>query len=144
MSDDLESVSQLHAVIASVYEKHRDRDTVSPSWLATEVMVDIDFPRELHRLGYLGCHLQVRQIARGFCRSKNEAPDGQEDLFSGTLQHRYPRAGSNKDNPEYILLDLMSDRDVAFNVARLRAEAAAKMDHADALEAWGQARRAAA
>lgn len=144
MSDDLESVNQLHAVIASVYERHRERDIVSPSWLATEVMVDIAFPRELHRLGYLGCHLQVRQIARGFCRTKCDPLDGQEDLFGGTLQQRYPRAGTNRENPEYIRRELMSDADIGFNVSRLRAEASAKLDHADALEAWGLARRAAA
>lgn len=133
---------ELHGIVAMVYDKHRERDTVSPSWLATEVMVEIAFPRDLHPVGYLGCHLQVRQIARAFCRRKYEPLDEQDDLFSGALQHRYPKAGSDRDNPEYILLDSLTERDVDFNVGRLRSEAAAKLAHADALEAWGRSRRA--
>lgn len=135
--------AELHAIVAKVYDKHRERDVVSPSWLATEVMVEIEFPRELHPVGYLGCHLQVRQIARSFCRTKFDPVDAQEDLFSGSLQHRYPRAGSNREATEYVLLSLMSDEDVSFNVSRLRSEASAKLDHADALEAWAKSRRAA-
>jgi hypothetical protein len=37
----------------------------------------------------------------------------------------------------------MTDRDLALNVTRLRAEAAAKLDYADALEVWDRARHAA-
>jgi hypothetical protein len=34
---------------------------------------------------------------------------------------------------DYVLLDKMSDADIAFNVARLRHEGATKSKHADAL-----------
>lgn len=63
------------------------------------------------------------------------------------LEH-YARQALNTDaerqqEPEYILRERMTDNDVAFNVARLRNEARAKLAHADALEAWGRNRQAA-
>ena len=63
-------------------------------------------------------------------------------LFSGMLQQRYPCAPTESDEgPAYILLDLMSDEDINYNVGRLRKEARAKLEHADALEAYGMERR---
>lgn len=58
--------SRLHDVVSAAYEKHKDVGEVSPAWLATLAMEEIDFPRELHEIGYLGCHLQLQQIARSF------------------------------------------------------------------------------
>ena len=58
-------------------------------------------------------------------------------MFPETLQKRYPRQQSdNSVEPEYILLEFMSDSDIDYNVARLRKEAVAKLRHADALEAY--------
>ena len=45
--------------------------------------------------------------------------------------------------PEYVLLEHLTDEDVKFNVNRLRKEADAKLHHATALEAWWQKRDAA-
>lgn len=128
--------SALYDVIQRVCDRHSDRPSIHPAWLATEAMGVIGFPRELHELGYLGCHLQLRQIARAFCRRRfDPAEQSESDLFPDTLQERYPRAPNGED-PEYVLLDLMTRGDIRFNVARLRKEAEAKLKHADALEAW--------
>jgi hypothetical protein len=47
----------LNDVISRVFDLHRRRDTIALAWLATEAMEAISFPRSLHDLGYLGCHL---------------------------------------------------------------------------------------
>lgn len=129
----------LYETISRVYGGHTDRPSINPAWLATETMVAIGFPREMHPLGYLGCHLQLRQMARHFCRKHFDPTEVTDnDLFPETLQQRYPQPPNNADaDPEYVLLDLLGEDDVHFNVARLRKEARAKLRHADALEAWG-------
>jgi hypothetical protein len=139
MSADKES-SALYEAISRVCDGYAERKGIHPAWLATETMVAIGFPHDLHPLGYLGCHLQLRQMARQFCRKKFDPAEATEDdLFEGTLQPRYPRHSANaEDEPEYILLDFLTSDDVDFNVARLRKEARAKLKHADALEAFGQ------
>jgi hypothetical protein len=136
--------SELYAVIRNVCDSHKDQPSLNPVWLATEAMAVIGFTRELHELGWIGCHLQFRQIARTFCRKHfDPAEAAASDLFQETLQERYPRRDISKAaniEPEYVLLDLLEAEDIHYNIARLRAEAAAKLKHADALEAWGRRR----
>jgi hypothetical protein len=131
-------ISVLHDIVQCIYDSHAARASVHPAWLANEVMQVIGFPRELHELGYQAAHLHFRQIARSYCRKRFDPAERSEaDLFPETLQQRYPRAAPGFEEPEYVLLELMEPRDIAFNVARLRKEAKAKLKHADALEAWG-------
>jgi hypothetical protein len=106
-------------------------------------MRELDPERVSLPVVYGGCHLQCRQIARDQLRKRFD-PVGkgnsseQHELWPD-LQWRYPTARSAKDEePEYILLELMTEVDIGFNVARLRSEAVAKLRHADALEAFGQ------
>lgn len=135
----------LRATIGRVIELHHGQVRISPHWVATEAMVLLDGERISPKLVYLGCHLQLRQIAREILRGKY-APDEEDDAWKQDelwpdLQQRYPAARSaDKDDPEYILRDQMSEADVRYNVARLRGEAGAKLRHADALEAWWQGR----
>lgn len=139
MSVEKESAS-LYDAISRVCDSHADRPGIHPAWLATETMIAIGFPRDLHALGYVGCHLQLRQIARQFCRKHFDPAETQEpDLFEDTLQQRYPRRmKSSEEEPEYMLLDCLEEGDVNFNVLRLEKEARAKQKHADALCAWGR------
>lgn len=139
----------LQTIAKEVVAKHSRKTVISPAWIATECMVKIGFKQRDNPLGYLGCHLQFRQIARGICGRNYENPPeeaGQGDLHPETLQSRYPRKRNTdaKDTePEYILRDHMSDEDIEYNVARLRSEGAAKLRHADTLEAWGRSRKRA-
>lgn len=130
--------SELNEAIRHVYEKNINKGSISPSWMATQAMNEIGFPRELHEIGYSGCHLQFRQIARSFCRKHFEPEETVEnDLFGDTLQERYPlRQTEDMQEPAYVLLDLLPRQDLLYNVERLRKEARAKLRHADALEAW--------
>ena len=59
---------RLAAAVQTIIDANMDAAEISPSWVATEAMAAIKFPRELHRLGYAGCHLELRQIARSKLR----------------------------------------------------------------------------
>lgn len=133
-------------LVLQVYEARRSHVRVSPSWLATECMQTLDPERTSHPIEYTMAHLQFRQLARNICSGRWEREDSvagdidQHELFPD-LQTRYPVAGRSADQePEYVLLEHMTEADVTFNVSRLRSEARAKLKHADALEAWGNSR----
>jgi hypothetical protein len=137
----------LREIVARIIETRRIEPRISPSWVATEAMRELDPAKTVERrdpLIWLGCHLELRQIARALlARRFDPIKDNglRDDLFP-QLQWRYPTARSAFfDEPEYILRDLMGSDDVGYNVARLRAEADAKSKHADALEAWHKARK---
>ena len=137
--------SQLTEIVSRIIDIRRSQVKINPSWIATEALREIDPSSRSLALVRLGCHLQLRQIARGLCRKLFENDeDGEQPTFTEFegLQWRYPTARSRGNpEPEYILRDQMSDADIGFNAARLRSEARAKEAHADALEAWGRSRR---
>jgi hypothetical protein len=136
--------SQLAEIVARIIDIRRSQVRINPSWIATEALKEIDPAGRSVDLVRLGCHLQLRQIARAECRTLFEdSEDGDEPRFSGFegLQWRYPASRSKgKDEPEYVLRDQMTNDDVEYNVGRLRREGRAKLAHADALEAWGRSR----
>jgi hypothetical protein len=132
-------------IVARIVDLRRDQGRISPSWVATEAMLQIDPRREIQQrfpLAYHSSHQHLRQIARSQCRSlfeDDEPRDSrQHELFPG-LQWRYPAARSkDQEEPEYVLLELLALEDVYYNLSRLRAEARAKLNHSDALEAWAK------
>jgi hypothetical protein len=135
---------ELWDVIFAIYDKHRKQSRISPAWLATEGMVAIDFSRSTHELGYIGCHLQLRQIARQFCGQHfdpihRQAPA--DDLFPETLQERYPVKTPEGEDPEYILLEEMDDDDFDFNIERMERRARSLLKHVDALRAYKRTRK---
>ena len=143
---------QLYAETRRVIDLQGKVPTISPAWVATHVMCAIEFKPVLHYLGYAGCHLQVRQMARQELRKRhdpnavvhNELESGQDDMFSDTLQSRYPRRTKQGEEPVYILRELMDEDDVTFNEMRMRRGGMALLRHADALRAWHGGRRGAA
>lgn len=133
--------SKLREIIQIVYDKRQHEISISPSVLATEAMTYLDPLRQSAPLVALAAHLEFRQIARRVCRGSMEDSDINEDEpafdFHKALQTRYPTARSAKsEEPEYILLEHMSDEDYAFNIQRLEREADAKTAHARALKAY--------
>jgi len=137
------------AVIARIIDLRGTEKRISPSWVATEVMLHFDPKKTTEPNIYIMGHLQARQLARMHLRGRFEGdsnePADQHELFP-ELQKRYPAAVSTRDDgePEYVLLEEMADADYDFNIARLRKEANAKLRHADALEAHKYRRKAAA
>ena len=148
----------LHTVVAKIIESKRDEARINPDLIATAALLELD-PKKISVPAVLaGCHLALRQIARGQLRKRFlEEPDDDEDasepehsehdgevaepeqadLFP-QLQSRYP---SSRQSGEYVLREQMSAADLSFNVGRLRKEGATKSKHADALEAWWEIRK---
>lgn len=141
---------ELAATVERILDLCVSLKDVSPAWVATQAMTLIAFPRDLHRLGYAGCHLELRQIARAKLRKRfdptaiadDDAPE--PDLFPETLQERYPRRPEKGEEPNYRKLDALTDADVSYNVARMRKAGLALTEHARRLEEWHTGRGAAA
>ncbi len=126
---------ELSEIIRRLYGARSDQERISPSWLATEAMLELDPDRVSPNLVYGAAHLELRQVARGILRKIPEDKEEQHDLFPD-LQKRYPVARSSNEEPEYVLLEKMTEEDVSWNVHRLRTEGNTKLRKADALEAW--------
>jgi hypothetical protein len=148
----------LTAIVARIIESKRDEPRINPDAVASAALLELD-PKKVSVPAVLaGCHLALRQIARGQLRKRFlEEPDDDEDaveseqaqhdvdapepeqadLFGG-LQRRYP---SSRHAGEYVLREQMSPADVSFNIRRLRAESGSKSKHADLLEAWWEIRK---
>ena len=144
---------ELGIIVERVIDLYRATKDVSPAWVATQAMTILEFPRSLHRLGYVGCHLELRQIARGKLRKRFDPTavadadaDEIDDLFPEPLQERYPAARKKGEEPVYRLLHELTDDDVAYNLRRMRSAASALDKHADRLQAWhaGRGKPAAA
>lgn len=139
---------ELSSIVQKIIDLCIKTAEVSPAWVATQAMTVIGFDRSLHRLGYAGCHLELRQIARAKLRGRFDPvepkTDDIDDLFPETLQERYPRKPKRGEEPVYVLLHLLTDDDVAYNVKRMRRAAGALNRHADRLDAWNAARGKAA
>ena len=136
-----DDVQKLRAVLQKAYDKISDAKDVSPVSLATAAFAELDPQKVTPSLIYIAAHLQLRQIGRSICRDWFQRDDDHlyvaHSLFPD-LQNRYPISRTEDSDPVYRLLEHLSKDDWQYNVIRLRREAAGKMKHADALEAWGQ------
>jgi hypothetical protein len=138
----------LRNVVQGIIDTHKGKQRISPAWIATEVMANLDAAglQQSNPLVYHAAQLQLRQIARSSCRKQFDDDDSdaldpaQQEMFPG-LQSRYPAAHSGCE-PSYVLRDAMSAKDVDFNVKRLRREGATKLGRARALEAWWDTQKA--
>lgn len=117
----------------------------SPTMLALAVQGSFrDGPIEAH-LQYTSLeHLkQLSRLAlRRYEHEGDNNPSHQADIFSGVLQDRYPIPRPDGADPVYKLRDALTDEEVRWNILHLRKSAAARLEHADALEAWADGRRA--
>jgi len=133
---------KLRELLSGIYGGRSGEIRISPAWLATEAMASLDPTHATPALIYRAAHMQFRQLVRSLCRQGFEE-DGecseQHAVFPG-LQARYPAAHSQDAEPEYVQFEHLTDRDVEFNVNRLRSEGRAKQAHADKLEAWDRDR----
>lgn len=132
---------ELVAAVRRVYDINHRVVSINPEFLADAAMDIIGFDKSIHRLGWLGCNLHLRQVARAFCRRNfdpaamaTEFAAGTRDMFDDTLQDRYPRRTQKGREPEYVLRDHLSEDDRWFNIDRMRGTARALQRHSDALE----------
>jgi len=127
--------------VRRMYEINHFVVSIDPEFLANGAMEIISFDKETHPVGWVGCNLHCRQLARAFCRRNfdtaaaaiaGEAVNG--ELFPETLQDRYPRQPRKDKEPVYVLRDHLSEEDRWYNIDRLRSAASALLKHARALE----------
>ena len=132
---------KLQDIVSAIIHRHRMESRINPSWVATESLLQLDPQKVSPEYVSISAHLQLRQIARSILRQRIEEEETAQHEMWPDLQCRYPAARSEAlSEPEYVLLEYMTEQDVAYNVQRLRREAVAKRKHAEALEAWGQKR----
>jgi hypothetical protein len=136
-------IEKLSAVLQKVYGKRSGEARISPAWLATETMIELDPGKKSPELVYHAAHLQLRHLARALCRDKfdpeSDESAEQHELFPD-LQKRYPIAHGPNVEPEYVLLEEMTEADVRFNVRRMRRASETLRKRADALEAWWESK----
>jgi hypothetical protein len=134
----------LGELVSRIVEMRSDQARVSPVAIANDCMAVLD-PRiaSVPRV-YQGCHLFLRQLARGVLARAFDPADKHKrkrdakalaDLFK--LQVRYPQAHTaDLEDPVYVRKEDMTREDAEYNVGRLRSEGRTKLAHADALVAW--------
>ena len=126
--------------VRRMYEINHLVISIDPEFLANGAMEIIRFDKSLHPVGWFGCNLHCRQLARAFCRRNFDtaaaalAGEVNGDLFPETLQERYPKRPQKGKDPMYVLRAHLGEDDRWYNIDRLRSAALALQKHARALE----------
>src|SRR5712672_1121871 len=95
----------LTTIVARIIEMHRDEPRINPTPIATTALLEIDPAKVSLPAVLAGCHLALRQIARGLLRKHFEEPDDDDEEsemlpFPG-LQQRYPSFKQGASDREY-------------------------------------------
>jgi hypothetical protein len=133
--------NSINNILESIIRNSQTQDTISPSSVADTAYAELDPTKIAPFRVALLARLALRQMARHIL-AKRFQPDDMQDMLPNVdwpqLQRRYPLKPSKDQEPTYIKLELLSEEDMHYNVARLRLEAVAKQEHADQLEQWWQ------
>jgi len=134
---------QLYAACRIVVESHSGDIAIAPSLVAQLAMKNLDKLNSAPAVVSWGCTLQCRHAAREILRKQFDptADDFQEGDAHGhpifpNLQLRYPTKRGVRGDPEYVLLEQLTDGERALNVSQMRSRGQRLLDHAAALEAW--------
>jgi hypothetical protein len=135
MNDQTEQIMQ---VLREEYDAlDATEATINPAHVAARALERLDPASGAPVLVSYAAVLQYRQMARSICRKiamvDDPGADGQSSLFDGQLQRRYPAHRSGEE--VYVLREHLTLAGRRANSARLRAEAASKLQHANALDA---------
>lgn len=135
----------IKTAIQATIDAMGDAVALSPTSLALAV-------QRGYATGHIQPHIQytslehLKAIARRVLSGRYEADSEdneshQSELFSGQLQDRYPIQVKRGEQPIYKLRYALEPHEVEWNVNILRKSARARLEHADALEAWGDDRK---
>jgi hypothetical protein len=113
---------------------------ISPSLIAAAVLSRFAGGKLDPRVQYVSLE-QLKAMARRVLAGRYEADSDdnvahQGELFSGHLQERYPTPRARGSDAIYKLREHLTSAEVAWNIGQLRKSAAARLRHADALQAW--------
>lgn len=146
---------QIMAEIARQYTFLSDAVIISPSALAHRAFEAFSSGEEEPHIQYASLE-HLKHMARVFLAKRKDADGDENDAhfaqgemdfgtsFSGQLQDRYPLQRKAGEEPAYKLRQHLTAEERAWNAAQLRKSARARLEHADALEAEGQAQQGAA
>jgi hypothetical protein len=90
------------------------------------------------RYGFLQYIVTIarEECARNYSAESNETAAIQAELFTGTLQRRYPLPHKRGDVPVYRLLEHLTREQVRWNAAQHRKVGNAHLKHAEALDTF--------
>ena len=134
--------AELAEAVRRAYEINRNVVAIDPEFIANGAMEIIRFARSLHPVGWVGCNMHCRQLARAFCRRNFDPVEAaidnltiQGEFFPDTLQDRYPRKRQKPgEEPVYVLRDHLTEEDRWEAISRMRKTSRALQRHSDALE----------
>lgn len=132
------SLDDLTAMTAAIINTNSSEAHLRPQWVADQVMKQTDPLGVSLPAVYGGCNRWLRQVARQILRQKFEVEEGDQHSLFPELQWRYPIERAKGQEPDYVLLELMTAFDIIYNVNRLASESVAKQKHSDALLAYGK------
>ena len=131
----------LHAACRTAILEHEGDIEIAPARIAQAAVDALDPRSKAPSLVAWGCNLTCCQIAREILRGKFDSTEDadevqieQHPLFPD-LQLRYPTC--RPGGPKYVLLEHITQDEIDYNVSRLRASGKKRLQHANALEAWG-------
>lgn len=136
------ATEQLTEILRAEYNRldELNAEAISPAQLAQHTYAVIDPGEVSPDLVQVAAILALKQMARAICRARNlkeqqevEDLDRQDTLFDDDLQPRYP--ADREEDEVYVLRERLSYEERLIIIAKLRAEANAKLKHAEALEA---------
>lgn len=134
----------LNVAITREIESLGDAIAMSPTTVARAVQARYNTGHIAPQLEYASLE-HIKQMARAVLGKRFES-DGEEsesyqgELFSGSLQEYYPIPRKKDQEPVYKKRDALSHAELLWNVRQLRKSAAARLEHADALQAWADSR----
>lgn len=136
------------ADIQSLIEGCAGADIISPTTIALALQTQYGVEAVHLAVAYASLehfkHMARRALARRYDHESDEAEAYQGELFSGSLQRRYPTPRASGEEPAYKLLESLTDEEVRWNIKSLEHSADARSRHARALAAWFASKRDAA
>ena len=147
MSDSLSAqIDQRILEVVSPLES-REVDIISPAYVAESVSNSLDPEHDSPELIAWCATLHLRERCRKLLAKRHDpvkkaesfANGENEDLFGYLLQDYYPskfRGGGSE--PVYIKRDKLTAEEINFNAKRMRRAGESLLQHADALQAYGQ------
>ncbi|GIK83037.1 MAG: hypothetical protein BroJett024_41420 [Alphaproteobacteria bacterium] len=138
---------EIGAAIQREIDSMGDAIALSPTSLALAVQRSFDAASIEPHIAYTSLeHLKQmarRVLARNFDTTgeDGDARELQGEMFAGQLQDRYPVPRAGAAEPIYKRRDALTRSELEWNIRQLRKSAAARLEHADALQAWADERR---
>jgi hypothetical protein len=141
----------LHEEISVAIQREIDSmgDAIALSPTSLAIAVQRSYASEIEPHVQYTSLEHLKQIARSvlsrrFDADAEESDAYQGEMFAGQLQSRYPTPRGTGGEPIYKAREHLSASELTWNITQLRKSAAARLEHADALQAWADGRVKAA